>query len=503
MNQLSQVLLASPHSALIVAELKNDGDWAKLMTANHLEPGVVKYDQEDGTSRTYLLTREAIAKMRSSAEGKPIVGKSGGFDHKSVKPTDYQEGQADGVVVESFDGEDGWEKIRFMVWDKATKSKCRPGGYQISCAYIPGNVLEKSGLWHNVPYDAVILDGSYTHFAVVPNPRYEGAVIFANSIKEGGLSMFKLLFGGKTVELDKETKISIDGKETPLSELVNSIMAIEAKKATVTAAAEAKNALADDSTQLEVGGRKMTLGELKAAHLTHLKNTVEEEEVKKNAEAEAAKKAADEAAKNASESEIAAMWDSTFVGSGCDDDFLESLGLSDKAIADVSKDGCKPYASQPAEVKRIWKAAYEDAHGNAADMKAKCAKANSDPVVEKEAIEGAGAECDDYKIKQNAEGGFDVFGKDGKHVVNAQSLKAAQDIVAELHGETEKKAAAEKAKADEEAKANEAAKAQHFNALRKAAQRRQGSMERTNAGISTPVDKEDLGRERYGSPVRS
>jgi len=71
---ISPALLNGPHGSRVQAELKNESDWAKLMTANQLEPGVVKYDQPDGTSRTYLLTREAIAAMRPTAEGKPVVG---------------------------------------------------------------------------------------------------------------------------------------------------------------------------------------------------------------------------------------------------------------------------------------------------------------------------------------------------------------------------------------------------------------------------------------------
>ena len=340
----------------------------------------------------------------------------------------------DGVVIESFDGGDGWEKIRFMVWDEETKRKCR-NGYQISCAYVPGRLDEKSGLWHNVPYDAIILDGTYTHFAIVPNPRYEGAVIFANSLKEGGTRMFNLLFGGKTVELDKETKIVIDGKETPLSELVNSLMALEATKAKVTTETEVKNALADDKTPLEVNGKKVTLGELKEAHKLHLKNA-EDAEAKKKAE-EAAKNAADEEAK-------------------------------------------KKAAEDEAAAKK-----------NAEDAEAK--------KKAEEAAANAGEECG-YKIKQNADGGFDVFDKEMKHVVACPTLKHAQGVVSELHGET-KKNAEEMA---EKAKLAEAAKAENFNALRKAAQRRNaetGAL--VTSGISTPLDKEDLGRERYGSPVRS
>jgi len=191
MENHPKVLLNSPYRSRFENEMKRT-EWAKLFTAKHLEPGVVTYDQADGSKKTYLLTREAIAKMRPTAEGKPIVGKSGDFDHKSVKPTDFQEGEVDGVVVEGFDSGDGWDSIRFMVWEPETKSRCLAAhdngdDHQISCAYVPTETDEKPGLWHNVPYDEVILSGEYTHFAIVPNPRYEGAVILANSMKKGGI----------------------------------------------------------------------------------------------------------------------------------------------------------------------------------------------------------------------------------------------------------------------------------------------------------------------------
>jgi len=91
-------------------------------------------------------------------------------------------------VIEGFDSGDGWESLRFMVWDPETKKKCVEGKYELSCAYVPTGTDGQPGLWHNCKYDEKILTGEYTHVAVVPNPRYEGAVIeLANSLKKGGI----------------------------------------------------------------------------------------------------------------------------------------------------------------------------------------------------------------------------------------------------------------------------------------------------------------------------
>lgn len=177
---------------LIRSELINNvlmGDQGSMVSSKigrgkHLEPGVVAYDNEDGSRITYLLTREAIEAMRPSAKGIPLVGAVGGFDHMKVNAADKASGKYDGEVLESYNGTDGWEWMLFQIKDDKTAAKCADG-YQLSCAYIPTEVDETPGVWHNVPYDAIIRNGAYTHLAVVPNPRYEGAEIeLLNSKKE-------------------------------------------------------------------------------------------------------------------------------------------------------------------------------------------------------------------------------------------------------------------------------------------------------------------------------
>lgn len=189
---------AAPSRVVLRSELVNNvmgagDDWAKVGKGRHLEPGVVKYDaviNPDGSvktpERTYLLTREAIAAMRASAVGKPIIGKAGDFDHMKVNAADAVAGKYDGDVIESYDGGDGWEWIKFLVRDPETKEKCREG-YQFSCAYIPTQTDDTPGKWHNVAYDAVILNAEYTHFAVVPTPRYAGATIELENSLDGGI----------------------------------------------------------------------------------------------------------------------------------------------------------------------------------------------------------------------------------------------------------------------------------------------------------------------------
>ncbi len=154
-------------------------DLKKRGRGKHLQPGVVTYDNPDGTKTTYLLELDGIAAMRPTAAGIPVVGKSGGFDHAKIQPGK----EYDGKVIDSFwDGESGWEAFNFDGMNAETAEACEDG-FQFSCAYIPTETDGKSGLWHNVPYDEKILNGKYTHVAVVPVPRYDGAEIeLLNSI---------------------------------------------------------------------------------------------------------------------------------------------------------------------------------------------------------------------------------------------------------------------------------------------------------------------------------
>lgn len=246
MRQISPVLMNSPFKNHLLNALRSDADWAKLRVAHHLQPGVVTYDNEDGSKTTYLLPLEAIAKMRKTAEGRPIVGSSGGFDHRDVKPEEFKTGDADGVVVESFaNPEKGWEDIRFMVWDPETKSKCDEG-YEFSCAYVPTEVDETPGLWHNVPYDAIILDGTYTHFALVPNPRYVGAEVY-NSTRGGLMNKFlKVILS--SVPLSK------------LKEVVNSLAEDDVKK---RAAVSPEKGNADTPVEADEEARQKKIAEEK------------------------------------------------------------------------------------------------------------------------------------------------------------------------------------------------------------------------------------------------
>lgn len=167
----------------VLVNVAAGGVSGKKAIVKHLQPGVVRYENGDGTFTTYLLELEGIAAMRPTAAGIPVVGKSGGFDHTQIeKGKKY-----DGVVTDSvWDGESGWEAFNVDDMNAETAKACEKG-FQASCAYIPTETDGKPGLWHNCEYDEKILNGRYTHVAIVPNPRYEGATIEILNSMPGGI----------------------------------------------------------------------------------------------------------------------------------------------------------------------------------------------------------------------------------------------------------------------------------------------------------------------------
>ncbi len=283
--------------------LENATEWPRLMKGRHLEVGVVRYNDIKNPrtgmqGATLLLTKDALDKMRNTFVGKPVVNE----DHKEVNPNWFKEGKADGIVVDGyFDGADAWEHVNFLVWDDATRKSCR-NGYQLSCAYLP-KVDWTPGLSHNVPYDGVITDGMYTHLAVVPKPRYEGASILANSLG-GPMKALSLFFKKNGVDnkvpLDLKTEVDCDGSKIPLAELVNAYAAEKAAKANVSAI---DNALDNDS-MIDMDGEQMPLSKLKDSYRNAMarKNAEDEEKKKKekdDKDKDEAKNAADKAAKDA------------------------------------------------------------------------------------------------------------------------------------------------------------------------------------------------------------
>jgi hypothetical protein len=230
----------------------------------HLEPGLVGYPEMKhpvhGTQGvTLLVEKPVVDAMRDSARGMPVLN----WKHETSSDSErwIKDGKAVGVMTRSFwNGEAGKEACEFFLWDREAKANAR-GGFRLSNAWRADDVDWTPGVHNGMPYDGRLKAAHYTHLAIVPNPRYEGAVIYANA--EGGLKAMLKLFGiGKSeaVELDKEAALKVGEKSYTALEVVNAITKMEA--AAAPAKTTAKEGVLTEKDTIEVGGKKYSHAEV-------------------------------------------------------------------------------------------------------------------------------------------------------------------------------------------------------------------------------------------------
>ena len=255
----------------------------KRYTALHITPGLVDYTEE-GQRETVLIKKEALDKMNRSFLGKPVFN----FIHKIISPDvafdftgEEVEKYAVGIVSEiGYDVESGYYTVNMMVWDEKTQENIDENGFNVSCAYVPETI--DGGIYNNVPYDEEVIDGEYHHMAIVEDPRYGDARIFANSknTKYGGVmsKKIKLLNLGKTkkqrqnmvpdekkeTETDKdEMSMNMDsvlvdeeGNEFPVSELV------ENYKASMKENMEKEETVVNMEDTISIDGKEVSMKDL-------------------------------------------------------------------------------------------------------------------------------------------------------------------------------------------------------------------------------------------------
>lgn len=257
------------------------GQKADIIQMRFIEPGIVRYEDVGDV----LIKKETLDQMAQSFVGRPVFNEK----HQETTSKDFSSGRADGVVSRVwYDPSDAWFWADVAIWDPETKENCR-NGYSLSCAYDVTQWSDSGGSYHNIPYAREVMGGTYTHLAIVPNPRYEGARIVYNS--NGGIMKFNFWKkdGDKTEvknasEIDGDKAIlAIDGKEVPVGQLVELWNASQKAKAE----AEADSALKDasDESAIEIGGKRVTLGELKNAYILNAKNDDDDEDEEKKRKA--------------------------------------------------------------------------------------------------------------------------------------------------------------------------------------------------------------------------
>ena len=225
-------------------------DWPTSFKCSYIEPGLVAYADVG----TVLVRKEVLDKMANSFVGKPVVNE----EHKDVSPSDFRLGKADGIINSVwYDSQDGKFHCAYQIWDGDTRKNIN-NGYKVSCAY---RVLRwgPGGIHNNVPYDREVLDGEYTHLAIVSNPRYEDVKIYNKGGRMKLTWLQKILSNGKeeTKAHEIETtnsKVEINGKEVSLDECLNAYKEQLSQKEKEEAL---RNSLPKDTDIIDLGNGKI------------------------------------------------------------------------------------------------------------------------------------------------------------------------------------------------------------------------------------------------------
>jgi hypothetical protein len=434
--------------------------WPKEYEANFIEPGIVHYQdlgackkcglagacgagQCEPTGEVVLVDNDALARMAKSFLGKPVIDK----EHADVDGGTIARGEGDGIVTRVWqDEKSGWWKCRYFVWDPETQHHCESAAYSVSCAYNPTEVDSDGGTYHNMDYQQKILNGEYTHLAVVTNPRYEGAriqLVNSKDGKGGNMAGWKFWETRKNaVSLDPaKTMVTVGGKKMSLQALYN-----EAEKP------KPEKELADD-TVLEHEGKEMTLGELKQKALANMRNA--EDDMKCAACNGSGKKAAE--------------------------NDVPGAGPADKGEAAGHKGGPEPEAKMNAEKPNPTEKPLPDMR---------------DPKQN--------AQVDGHAARDQKEPATETAEK-GANTTPALELRATQvdghaarDQQDPVEDAAKKNAAEDEKKAEEERKAEERRNAakKSFDSLRNAAHERSGPA--VGVGIVSQDERLARGRAKYG-----
>ena len=235
----------------------------KAYKVRFIEPGIISY--EDKNAGTVLVSKEALDRMAASFKGCPVI-----FIpelHNSADKTnafnldDPDAPLPAGIIADNPEwGEDGWLWVNLLVWDEAAIDAFDNKQFNVSCSYMTDEE-GPGGVWHELPYDAEVVNGHGMHMAIVPRPRYEGSRVFANS--KGGPNLGFKLFK------KKENALPEEGEKKPAAPANPAAPPAKpepdggpAQPAPAAAAPEKKVLENDDAAEIEVNGTRVPLHEL-------------------------------------------------------------------------------------------------------------------------------------------------------------------------------------------------------------------------------------------------
>lgn len=276
-----QITLRKGNSKKLIAVKRNEKDFPNQYTCSFLEQGLVSY--EDVGAGIALLKKETIDNMLPSIIGKPVL-----IDHLDVGPEDFKKHAVGYVTDAYFNSGDGMFYCKFILTDDKAK-KVVEQGYSVSCSFNVDNTIG-GGEYHAIRYNEEITGATFTHLALVSNPRYEECKIYANGkgarIHNDNITKEVKMFGFKS---KKNAQESVDPKD-PAKEKFNaenSFVMIGKDKvsvATLLNAVEEKeekeNTLSLEDS-IEFNGKEFKVSDLVAKYQSNRESAKDEEEKEK------------------------------------------------------------------------------------------------------------------------------------------------------------------------------------------------------------------------------
>jgi len=277
-------------------EKQNASDFPKYYYTRHMQAGLCGYEDE-----TILVDTDAINKLAATFKGKPVY-----IEHQDVK-LDTLKQDAAGYVQDTFMGVDGWLWSEIMVTDDEAHEVINKG-WAVSNAYVP-TMWGEGGTKNNLPYDREVLAGEFTHLALVPNPRYEGAKIYTpEQYQARNTQLVNSLANSNPTEkkgnvMSKFTFFKTKREEVSNASEADSVQYVNAKGEKVEISIEEMvNALESDEKQnavlekkVKVNGKEISVAEaLERLEKLNAKKKNEAEEEKDNESDEEEKENEDE-----------------------------------------------------------------------------------------------------------------------------------------------------------------------------------------------------------------
>ena len=147
----------------------------RRFTSKFIEPGIIKYSDDQGKPYVALVKKEAIDRFINSIIGCPLIIK-----HHDVNKDTVEDLRCGIISNVSYNSIDGWYYCEGIVWDEDAIKNIEERGWSVSCTYVITDEGE-GGVYHDMKYDVEFMNGDFEHLALVENPRYEEATIVLNS----------------------------------------------------------------------------------------------------------------------------------------------------------------------------------------------------------------------------------------------------------------------------------------------------------------------------------